>query len=94
MTSDYRKPLLALSLVPLLGGCITQSILEEPGDSKFGEANRQTMMAQVIDPDPVYTEPMVTSGDHAADAADRYHNGKVVEPAKVSTTEGASSGPN
>lgn len=71
-----------------LHGCATQSILQQPGDSVFGEANRQTMMAQVVNPDPVYVEPMETSGEHAADAIERYRNNDVPEPAGESTTTG------
>mgnify|MGYP000557273983 CR=1 FL=1 len=82
-----------LILVPaaglLLAGCASYSPWQEqPGDSQFGEANRQTMMAQVVNPDPYYTEPMETSGEHAADAIERYRNDEVKEPASVSTTTG------
>jgi hypothetical protein len=80
-------------LLPLLAGCASvPSVFEEPGDAAFGEANRQTMMAQVIDPDPVYDGPMVTSGDHAADAIDRYRDDAVKEPETISTTTAVSGG--
>lgn len=73
----------------LLAGCSSiPSLYEEPGDATFGEANRQTMMAQVINPDPVYAEPMTTSGDHAADAVERYRTDAVKEPETISTTSG------
>jgi len=73
----------------LLAGCSSiPSIYEEPGDATFGEANRQTMMAQVINPDPVYAEPMTTSGEHAADAVERYRTDAVKEPETISTTSG------
>ncbi len=94
MTSNVRRVALALATLPFLGGCITQSILEEPGDSKFGEANRQTMMAQIIDPEPVYEGPLVTSGNHAAQAVDRYNKDTVKQPDRVQTSSGSSSGPN
>jgi hypothetical protein len=50
------------------------------------------MMAQVIDPDPIYDEPMVGSGEHAADAVERYREGTVTEPQGVSTTSGTGGG--
>ena len=93
MTIDRLKLAIALAALPLLGGCIHQSILEEPGDAAWGEANRQTMMAQVIDPDPVYEEPMVTSGEHAADAVERYRTDQVKEPDSIRTTNAGVSGP-
>lgn len=76
-----------------LAGCATHSVFEQPGDAAWGEANRQTMMAQVVDPTPVYDEPMVTSGDHAADAVSRYRNDNVKEPDSIRTTNAGVSGP-
>lgn len=86
------KVLLASGVAGLLCGCATQSVLQNPGDSTFGEANRQTMMAQVINPDPVYVDPMTTSGEHAADAIERYRNDDVPNPAGESTTRGVAGG--
>ncbi|MHA6334644.1 hypothetical protein ACXYL9_13310 [Qipengyuania sp. CAU 1752] len=68
-----------------LGGC-TQSVLNQPGDAQFGEANRQTMMAQVIDPEPVYAEPATSSGEVAQAAVQRYRDGKVKQPDSIRTT--------
>lgn len=93
MNIDPRKAAIALAGLIALSGC-TQSLLEEPGDSTFGEANRQTMMAQIVDPAPVYDQPMATSGENAANAVERYRKGTVKEPAAASTTQGGSgSGP-
>lgn len=76
-----------------LASCATNSMFEEPGDTTFGEANRQTMMAQVIDPDPQYDDLVpVSSGEHAAAAVERYRTDRVKQPDNVSTSE--SSGPN
>jgi hypothetical protein len=76
-----------------LASCATNSMFEEPGDAAFGEANRQTMMAQVIDPDPQYDDLVpVSSGEHAAAAIERYRTDSVKQPEKISTSEG--SGPN
>ena len=95
MSIDLRKLWPIASAPLLLGGCIHQSIFEQPGDAKFGEANRQTMMAQVIDPDPQYDEPMVGSGTQAEAAVERYRTGKVTEPDSIKSTKTSiSSGPN
>ncbi|WP_162925198.1 hypothetical protein [Aurantiacibacter odishensis] len=67
-------------------------MLQNPGDSVYGEANRQTMMAQVINPEPVYLEPMTTSGEHAAAAIERYRNNEVPDPSATSTTAGVTGG--
>lgn len=89
MNFDPIRRAACLAALPLLAGCASvPSVFEEPSDAAFGEANRQTMMAQVIDPNPVYDGPMVTSGDHAADAIERYRNDAVKEPESVSTTSG------
>ena len=94
MNIDRIRCIAAAAALAALAGC-TQSLLDEPGDASFGEANRQTMMAQVIDPDPVYDEPMVTSGDHAAQAIERYRTDAVKEPDSIRTTDvGSASGPN
>ena len=48
---------------------------------EFGESVKQTMMAQVIDPDPQYdTLVHESSGDHAAQAIGRYRTDSVKEP--------------
>jgi len=54
----------------------------------FGEANRQTMLAQVIDPDPVYGEPLTTSGEHAQQAVERYRTDRVKQPPTIRTSSG------
>ena len=76
-----------------LGGCATNALTEKPGDLKFGAPNRQTMMAQVIDPDPVYTAPATSSAAHAADAVERYRTDKVKQPDSVRTTDSTLSQP-
>jgi hypothetical protein len=92
MTID-RKFLAALSLATLLAGCETGFRDPEGDISTFGEANRQTMMAQVVDPDPQYEQPLATSADHAAKAVDRYRKDAVKKPDQIrSTQSGGSSG--
>lgn len=74
---------LALAALPLLAACEhDQAGLEGPA-STFGEANRQTMLAQVIDPEPQYAEDATSSADHAAQAIDRYRTGSVKKPERV-----------
>jgi hypothetical protein len=72
----------------LLAGCAsthsTSSGLIDPED--FGEANRQTFGAMVVNPDPVYTEPMETSAESAAAAAERVRNRTVIQPEAEDTT--------
>ena len=52
-------------------------------------------LAQVVDPDPVYETEMTTSGEHAADAVERYREGTVKQPDSIRTTDGGEgSGPN
>lgn len=66
----------------MLCGCATYGSPEagrfDPED--FGEANRMTFSAMVVDPDPQYDAPMEGSGEVAADAVDAYREGSVEEP--------------
>lgn len=78
----------AVAAVPMASACADNSIFDRPGDAAFGEANRQTMMAQVVNPDPVYEDEMTTSGEHAAQAIDRYRSDAVKQPETISTTSG------
>lgn len=81
-------PMLALAVTcgGAVTGCAEYSLLSEPGDAAFGEANRQTMMAQVIDPEPVYTEDATTNGETGAAAVERYREGNVKQPDTIRTT--------
>ena len=89
------KRLACVLAVPLLlAGCAkdysTKMGTIDPAD--FGEANRQTYAAMIIDPDPQYETPMATSGEHAAAAVERYATDKVKQPERISSTESVSSG--
>jgi len=88
MTID-RRFLAAIAALPLLAACETGFRDPEGDISSVGEANRQTMMAQVVDPDPEYDKPLETSAEHAGQAADRYHKDKVKKPDRVRSTVGA-----
>lgn len=88
------KPnLLLAGAVLLLAACTRDGVNSASADN-WGEANRQTFAAQVIDPDPQYdTINPATSGDHAAKAIDRYNKGAVKAPEKVRTSNvGSGSG--
>ena len=82
---------LALAAVPMASACADNAFFDRPGDAAFGEANRQTMMAQVVNPEPEYDGEMTTSGEHASNAIERYRTDTVKQPDTISTTEG---GPN
>lgn len=84
MTFDPRRVALA-ALLPALAACTHN--YPGPAASEFGEANRMTMAAQVVDPDPQYdTLNPPTSGEHAGQAAERYRTDKVKRPVRTSST--------
>jgi len=77
----------ALVLAPLLAGC-AQTYSPSMGQidpAEFGEANRQTFAAMVIDPEPVYTDALTTSGAHAQQAIERYRTDRVKQPERIQT---------
>ena len=89
------KRLACLVAAPLLlAGCAKDYSAEvgqiDPAD--FGEANRQTYAAMIIDPDPQYDTPMATSGEHAAAAVERYATDQVKQPERISSTVSTSGG--
>ena len=56
-------------------------------DTGFGDANRATFAAMVINPDPRYDTPIpTTSAEHAAQAIDRYRKDQVKQPDRINTT--------
>jgi len=59
-----------------------------PTDATFGNAVRQTMAAQVVNPDPQYEDTIpTTEGATAAKAVDRYRTDKVKRPDTIRTTD-------
>ena len=92
MNSDRSRILALCAVTLLLPGCVSDGLGEGGAKSTFGEANRQTLMAQVVDPDPVH-EALVpeTSAEHAAQAADRYARDAVKKPDRVRSTVSTSS---
>jgi type IV pilus biogenesis protein CpaD/CtpE len=85
------KSALAAAALLSLTACVEQDLKSMPymgGPDNFGEANKQTMAAQVIDPSPVYLNPVpISSGEHAAQAVERYREDKVKQPDRVATTD-------
>lgn len=93
MRIDLRLALFALA-IPLIGGCTTSSSAKYGADNEgWGEANRQTMAAQIIDPTPQYDYAVPeTGGEHVADAIQRYRDDKVKRPERVKTSSIATGG--
>ncbi|RGP41017.1 hypothetical protein BPTFM16_01312 [Altererythrobacter insulae] len=76
-----------------LSACATTEFAEWGGfqDPGFGEANRATFAAMVVNPDPQYdTAIPATSAEKAAQAIERYRNDQVKQPESISTTESIS----
>ena len=89
-----KLKLIPVLLAPLaLTACETGFRDPEGKISTFGEANRQTMMAQVVDPDPQYAEPAEASAQKAAQAIERYRKDAVKKPDRVrASSAGSGSG--
>lgn len=85
-----RRFLIAAGALALLGGCYNAKT-QSTSDPLFGESNRQTFAAQVVDPEPTYAEPAASDANHAAQAVDRYNKGQVIKPERVKTGSGGSS---
>ena len=94
MTTKMRiAPVLALGI--FAAGCASIADQELVGvqDPGFGEANRATFAAMVVNPDPQYEDPIPpTSAEHAAQAIERYRNDQVKQPERASTTRGVTGG--
>lgn len=75
----------------LISGCATGGSNTGLGMGRadnFGEANRQTFAAMVINPNPEYDEPMAPAdGERAAQAIERLRTGKVKMPERQSISE-------
>jgi hypothetical protein len=80
MTSKPFALALAAASLLALGACTTPGGLPA-GQDNFGEAYRQTLQAQIIDPAPEYDTPFgQTSGAQVAGAIQRYRTGTVKQP--------------
>lgn len=92
--NSKSKVIAAFALGLALGGCATVADQEFLGyqDPGFGEANRATFAAMVVNPDPQYDTPIpATSAAQAAAAIERYRSDNVKKPERVSTTQGTGS---
>ena len=94
MTID-RRLIAGLLAATALTGCTTIADKEFLGyqDPGFGEANRATYAAMVVNPDPKYDTPIpASSAEHAAQAIERYRTDAVKRPERIETTDVGSSG--
>ncbi|QGN54468.1 hypothetical protein [Novosphingobium sp. Gsoil 351] len=89
-----KRSILLVAATLALGGCASwDPKTGRLDESTFGEAKNATMAAQIVDPDPQYEylDP-ATSGEHAAQAIDRYRKGAVKQPERVRSTQTQSGG--
>lgn len=91
MSSRLAKATIAVGVLALVAGC-EHGPGQQAGAVKFGEPNRMTMMAQVVNPDPKYDQPMTGSADSAAQAIERWRTDKVKKPERVRSTESVRGG--
>ncbi len=82
------KGYIAVPALLALGGCANYWSADSGmlDSADFGEANRQTYAAMIVDPDPQYDEPLESSADKAAQAVERYREGTVKAPTAEDTT--------
>ncbi|HYD08317.1 MAG TPA: hypothetical protein VEC60_21470 [Reyranella sp.] len=82
-----RTPILLAAGASLLAACSTTSRTGRIEDTTFGDANKATFAAQVVDPDPQYEylDP-ATSGEHSGQAIERYRKDAVKRPERVRST--------
>ena len=95
MRSDLAKAALPLLFGLGLTGCATDGStnLLAGGDQTWGEANRVTNAAQIIDPMPHYDSALPDAdGDHSAQAVARYRKGQVYRPEKIKTSSVSTGG--
>lgn len=91
MPTDFGRLAAAAAFTLVLAGCAGGTgPLSLQQDDNWGEANRQTMAAQIIDPAPRYDTPVpATSGDEVARALENYRTGNVEQPDSGGTTSGS-----
>ncbi|MBS3927132.1 MAG: hypothetical protein KGZ65_00310 [Sphingomonadales bacterium] len=81
MASDRNRLIVLTGLALGLTGCASTGQTALAGKDNFGEAYRQTLAAQVINPNPEYDTPFAaTDGDVIAQAIERYRTGKTKLP--------------
>ena len=83
MTFERIRIAMALSLAAGATGCTSSGGLKLGRADNWGEAYRQTLAAQIINPAPEYdTAFAASSGAKAAQAIERYRTDKVKQPAR------------
>ena len=90
MIIDRKHMALSGLAVLALGACTNNDGRFDltQGDPTWGEANRATMAAQVVNPSPEYENPIPpTSASNAVRAADAYRAGTVKQVERISTTD-------
>ena len=94
MRIENSRVLLAAAALAMLAGCAsTGGMARTAKADNWGEANRQTMAAQIINPAPDYGDaPLTTTGDQVAAAITRYRTGQVKKPERNKTSTVGTSG--
>lgn len=76
-----RRMIAGLALAGLVAGCT-------PTDATFGNAVRQSLAAQVVDPDPQYEDAdHDTAATQSTAAMKRYRSDSVKQPVSIRTTD-------
>ena len=79
---------LALSLGCAACASVRQTAPMPFARDDFGEASRETLAAQIINPAPNYDgRAGVISADHAVQATERYRTDKVKQPVQLKTSK-------
>jgi len=85
----HFKVKLGLAALPLVAAACA------PVDPGFGEAVKYDMAIQTVNPEPEYPADGAQpgdSGEHGADAAERYRTGNVKQVEAVRSTQGSGGG--
>ncbi|WP_309611523.1 hypothetical protein [Sphingomonas sp.] len=92
MSSRTPSRIIAIAAIGSLGALLAGCTSVDPG---MGEALKYDMVAQTVNPEPVYASTGAragSSGDHAALATERYRKGTIKELKVESSTSTSSSG--
>ncbi|MFM5895541.1 MAG: hypothetical protein ACKOQM_14075 [Novosphingobium sp.] len=82
---------MAITMTVLVAGCAaTDHGVHAAAIDNFGEANRQTMAAQIIDPKPEYDAPAMTTGTQVAGALARLRADNIKKPERTQTSSSGS----
>ncbi len=90
MPIDRLRTAALIGLAGCICGCASTagSGLKFGQADNWGEATRQTLAAQIINPNPEYDTPLATgSGARAVAALERYRTDKIKQPARQSLSD-------